>query len=399
MAGIYVHIPFCKSRCKYCDFYSTTGLERSDRRGISEAYTEALCREMEIRKDYLQGEPVRTLYFGGGTPSQLSPALLGRIVSKAERTFGFHTLNELTIEVNPDDLSQAWIDGLKEDIPQHNLRISMGIQTFDDDLLRMLGRRHTAQEAIDAVHRLQENGITEISVDLMYGLPGRDGDEENYEEIWQRDLEMAVGLGVPHLSAYHLSYEEGTPLYLMRKRGEIRERNEEESLGYFHQLRQTLLTVGYRHYEISNFALPGHEAQHNSSYWNGTPYLGLGPGAHSYNGSHRSWNDPELQRYLKMMGGDGLNGKRWEDIGLAEGEVLSEDDRYNEYIMTRLRTAHGISPTEIGTGFGEERECYLRARAQTYLKSHRLRETTDGRWILTEEGIFVSDAIIADLFC
>ena len=407
MAGIYVHIPFCKSRCKYCDFYSTTGGEERNNQNNQriqktpnnpdipskqKTYVEAICREMEQRKDFLQSESVKTLYFGGGTPSQLFPALLERIIRKAEQTFDFNTLDELTIEANPDDLSQEWIDELKDALPQYALRISMGIQTFDDTLLRLLGRRHTAQEAIDAVHRLQDRRITEISIDLMYGLP-RDGKhKKDYLEVWKEDLEQTVRLGVPHISAYHLSFEEGTPLYFMRERGEVHEVDEEESLTCFRLLRQTLLEAGYRHYEISNFALPGHEARHNSSYWNGIPYLGLGPGAHSYDGTRRTWNHPNLEGYLR-----GINGSEMDII--SSGETLSDEERYNEYIMTRLRTAQGISLQEIRNLFGEEQESYCRARAQTYLKNHRLYERADGRWALTEEGIFVSDAIIVDLFC
>ena len=373
---------------------------------------------MALRKEFLHGEAVRTLYFGGGTPSQLSPALLGSMVREAERVYGFTSLDELTIEANPDDLSQAWIDGLKKAIPQHKLRISMGIQTFDDERLRLLGRRHTAAEATDAVHRLQESGITEISIDLMYGLPQRaegkkDRNYRNYRdykdyrdycEIWKDDLEKAVRLGVPHISAYHLSYEEGTALTRMRERGDVLEVDEEVSVECFRQLRRTLLAAGYRHYEISNFALPGHEARHNSNYWRGVPYLGLGAGAHSFDGMHRRWNLPDVKRYLEILSPGRLasptpaDGK--ELVGLlSDGETLSDEERYDEYIMTRLRTAEGISPEEIGRLFGAGREQQCRARAQTYLKSHRLRETADGRWTLTEDGIFVSDAIIADLFC
>ena len=401
MAGIYVHIPFCKKRCRYCDFYSTAGMNTA----MQESYAKAVCREMELRREFLQDEAIKTMYFGGGTPSQLSPALLGRIVRKAEEMFGFDTLDELTIEANPDDLSQEWIDGLKEAIPQYQLRISMGIQTFDDALLRLMGRRHTAQQGIDAVHRLQDNGMTEISIDLMYGLPmangsngsdGNNGADETGMKMWQNDLDNAVSLGVPHISAYHLSYEEGTPLSRMREQGEVREVNEEESLACFKLLRHTLLSAGYRHYEISNFALPGHEARHNSSYWSGIPYLGLGPGAHSFDGMHRTWNHPHLSRYVEVLG----SNEAIENLGtISSGETLSDDDRYNEYIMTRLRTAHGISPEEIATRFGKERERQCHTRAQTFLTSHRRSETADGRWVLTEEGIFVSDAIIADLFC
>ena len=374
MSGIYIHIPFCKRRCRYCDFYSTTLLHQA------EAYVEAACREMQRRKDYLQGTQVQTLYIGGGTPSQLSPALLSRLITTAASVFQFSTLTELTIEANPDDITPQWVDGVRAAVmPFCQPRISMGVQTFDDDTLRLIGRRHDAQQAIHAVELLREYGISEISIDLIYGLPGETA------ERWQSDLQQAVSLHVPHLSAYHLTYEEGTPLWQMRSRGEVSEVSEDRSVSDFRLLRHTLLSAGYEHYEISNFALPGHHARHNSSYWSGAPYIGIGPGAHSYDGHSRQWNQPDLARYIA-------------GTSTLEEERLTPDERYDEYIMTRLRTSRGISLQEIESLFGQARRSYCLSRAQTYLLSHRLAETPDGRITLTEEGIFVSDGIIADLF-
>lgn len=374
MSGIYIHIPFCKRRCRYCDFYSTTLLHQAD------AYVEAACREMQRRRDYLQGTQVQTLYIGGGTPSQLSPALLSRLITTAASVFQFSTLTELTIEANPDDITPQWVDGIRAAVmPFCQPRISMGVQTFDDDTLRLIGRRHDAQQAIHAVELLREYGIGEISIDLIYGLPGETA------ERWQSDLQQAVSLHVPHLSAYHLTYEEGTPLWQMRNRGEVSEVSEDRSVSDFRLLRHTLLSAGYEHYEISNFALPGHHARHNSSYWSGAPYIGIGPGAHSYDGHSRQWNQPDLARYIA-------------GTSTLEEERLTPDERYDEYIMTRLRTSRGISLQEIESLFGQARRSYCLSRAQTYLLSHRLAETPDGRIALTEEGIFVSDGIIADLF-
>lgn len=375
MAGIYIHIPFCKRRCRYCDFYSTTLASQT------EAYVSAACREMEERGEFFRTDgSVETLYIGGGTPSQLSPMQLATLIRTAADVYGFNTLKELTIEANPDDMTGNWADGIIQAAsPYCPPRISIGVQTFDDRLLELIGRRHTARQAIDAVSILKSKGIEEISIDLMYGLPGETA------ACWQRDLDTAISLQVPHISAYHLIYEEGTPLWQMKQRGEVNEADEDDSVAFFRMARRALIDAGYEHYEISNFALPGHHAIHNSSYWNGTPYIGFGPGAHSFDGIKRSWNKPDLIGYLK--------GKRD-----SESECLSDDERYDEYIMTRLRTARGISLNEIEALFGTEKRQYCASRAQTYLKSHRLQETTDGRLAFTEEGVFVSDGIIADLF-
>lgn len=375
MAGIYIHIPFCKRRCRYCDFYSTT------LSSYTEAYVSAACREMEERSDFFRADDsIETLYIGGGTPSQLSPTQIATLIHTAADVYGFTTLKELTIEANPDDVTDNWADGvIQAASPYSSPRISMGVQTFDDQLLKLIGRRHTAHQAIDAVNLLKGKGIGEISIDLMYGLPG------GTTACWQRDLDTAIRLKVPHISAYHLIYEEGTPLWQMKQRGEVNEADEDDSVAFFRMVRKTLIDAGYEHYEISNFALPGHHAIHNSSYWDSVPYIGIGPGAHSFDGIRRSWNQPDLIGYLKGNRG-------------SESELLTDDERYDEYIMTRLRTARGISLSEIEALFGPEKRRYCALRAQTYLKSHRLHETSNGRMAFTEEGIFVSDGIITDLF-
>lgn len=373
MSGLYIHIPFCKRRCHYCDFYSTT-LEP-----LHAAYAEALCREMEGRRTALH-EPVETLYIGGGTPSQLSPALLAAIVGHAAEVFGFRTLREFTLEANPDDITPQWVEGVRAAAPEGKVRVSMGIQSFDDALLVRLGRRHTAAQARQAVETLRQGGVSEISIDLMYGLPGED------EQRWADDLEQAVALGVPHLSAYCLSYEEGTVLWKQREEGIVEEADEALCERFYRMLRQRLHEAGYEHYELSNFALPGHHAQHNASYWNGTPYLGLGPGAHSFDGDTRSWNAPDLKGYIAHP------------LEVRTTERLTDDEKYDEYIMTRLRTARGIDLAEIARLFGQQRREYCRQQTERHIENHRLRYTADGRIVLGEEGLFVSDGIIADLF-
>ena len=262
MAGIYIHVPFCQSRCAYCDFYSTTLLSHR------EAYVDTLCRELEHRLPELKGEPIKTIYFGGGTPSTLTIEELKKIL---ETIFHLSSLNfqleEITLEANPDDLTEEYVKGLRT-LPIN--RVSLGIQSFHDRTLRLVGRRHTAQEAIDAVRRLQQAGLTNISIDLIYGLPGETLDD------WAYSLNQATALGVKHISAYHLTYEEGTRLWRMQEQGLVTPIDEEQSIRSFELLREKLLAAGYEHYEISNFALPGYHSRHNSSYWQGIIYIGIG---------------------------------------------------------------------------------------------------------------------------
>ena len=372
MAGIYLHIPFCKTRCIYCDFYSTT------REDLKRRYVQALCKELRMRRDYLQGAQIDTVYFGGGTPSQLEEKDFAEIFQTLQEVYGLENALEITLEANPDDLTEAYVDTLRR-LPFN--RISMGIQTFDDETLRLLHRRHSARQAIEAVERCRQAGFRNLSIDLIYGLPGET------EEKWQRDLEGALCLRPEHISAYHLTYEEGTPLHRLLQAHRVHEVDEDLSLRFFTRLTHTLRQAGYVHYEISNFCLPGYHARHNTSYWQGVPYLGCGPSAHSFDTQSREWNLASLDAYITGL----ENGQR-----PYEKEVLSSDTRYNEYVMTGLRTMWGISTDKILHDFGTDRLHYLRDMAAPHLRSGKLTEQ-EGILRLTEQGIFVSDDILSDL--
>lgn len=372
MAGIYIHIPFCKTRCIYCDFYSTTRSE------LRRPYVHALCTELRERKAYLEGEPVETIYLGGGTPSQLASEEFELIFSTIQEVYGLEHAVEITLEANPDDLTEEYVAMLRT----HPFsRISMGIQTFDDPTLRLLNRRHNAAQAVEAVERCRRAGFGNLSIDLIYGLPGEtDG-------RWERDLQQAVALGVEHLSAYHLTYEEGTRLYEMLQEHSVSEVDEESSVRFFTMLMDTLGAAGYEHYEISNFCKPGLHSRHNSAYWKGVPYLGCGPSAHSFNRKAREWNTASLEQYIRSV----ETGHR-----LCEREELDRATRYNEYLMTALRTRQGASLQRVAEAFGTELHRYCTSMAAPYLESRKL-EVRDGCLRLTRQGIFVSDGIISDL--
>lgn len=368
MSGIYIHIPFCKTRCIYCDFFTNTRLERKD------AYITALCKEIASRKEYLQGEEIRTLYFGGGTPSQLSDKDFDIIFNTLQTHFDLSKCGEITLEANPDDLTYDYINMLRR-FPFN--RISMGVQSFNDSELKFLNRRHDAQRAIDAIHNCQKAGFDNISIDLMYGLPNQT------EAIWQKNLDIATSLGIQHISSYHLIYEEGTNLYNRLQSGAVNPVNEELSLTMFQMLIDSLKKAGFIHYEISNFGLEGYFSQHNSSYWTGDKYLGLGPGAHSYNGENRSYNIGDLSLYIK--------GELF-----TEEETLDLQARYNDFILTSLRTMWGVSLAQLSQRFNERIYDYCLKMAKPHLDNGNL-IITEGSLKLTSSGIFISDGIMADL--
>lgn len=378
MPGIYIHVPFCQSRCAYCDFYSTTLLSHRA------AYIEAVCRELSLRLKELHGTFIETIYFGGGTPSTLTIDELRRIFAHIEKlgilnNAEFIEHGESTLEANPDDLTEEYVQGLRT-LPIN--RISIGIQSFHDRTLNLVGRRHTAQEAIDAVHRCQRLGLSNISIDLMYGLPG-----ETLED-WSYSLDQAIGLGVPHISAYHLTYEEGTRLWQMKEQGTVAPIEEEQSIRAFELLREKLLAAGYEHYEISNFAQPGYHSCHNSSYWQGIPYIGIGPGAHSYNGTDRRWNLSSLTDYIATPEG--------KDVP-HEVEYLTTEERYDERIITELRTACGINLNSLLEDFGESFYNHCLRCATPYMNKNQLIHSDDNFLRLTPESIFISDAVMRDL--
>lgn len=372
MAGIYLHIPFCQKRCIYCDFFSTTQSEKKT------AYVQALCRELEMRKDYLQDETVETIYLGGGTPSQLSPEELEEIFAHIYKVYEVKADAEITLEANPDDLTPEYIAMLRR-LPIN--RLSMGIQTFHEDTLRLLNRRHTAQQAIEAFRRCREAGFHNISIDLMYGLPGET------LKVWEEDLRQAIALRPEHISAYHLIYEEGTTLWKLREQHRVTEADEELSLTLFSTLIDQLTHAGYQHYEISNFCLPDLHSRHNSSYWKGKKYLGCGPSAHSFDGNSRQWNIASLDEYMK---------------GILEGNLVHEIEeldfytRYNDFVITRIRTCWGMPLPRLRQEFGEELYRYCLRMSKPHQEQGML-EIAGDTLRLTREGIFISDGIMSDL--
>ena len=369
MAGIYVHIPFCARRCIYCGFFSTV------RENEAARFVNALCRELEIRKDYLGGATIRTVYFGGGTPSRLSPDQIGQVVDSIRTAYGIDSLQELTVECNPDDITVEYVTAL------HRLgvnRISMGVQTFNSELLRFLHRRHSANQAIEAVRMCLESGIKNISIDLMYGLPGQT------IEMFRDDLHVALSTGVQHISSYCLSYEENTPLQTLRDQGKLIPADDDLCSQMFTLMCDTLREGGFEHYEISNFCLPGFHSRHNSSYWDGTPYLGVGAGAHSYDGRSRQWNPSDLDAYM-----NGIEQGRPQ----YEIEHLSETDLYNERLMLRLRTAQGLNLSLLTP---QDRLSVLNS-AHALIKDGLLLHAGNCLRI-SEQHMFISDSIISSLF-
>lgn len=371
MAGIYIHIPFCKQRCRYCAFFSST------KYSMREKYIDTLCREIEMRHLYIKGI-IDTIYIGGGTPSTLNREELQRVTDAIEENFTISDEAERTIECNPDDLTPEYLAMLRE--LKFN-RISMGVQSFDDKMLNRLGRRHDAERARKAVEDARAAGFDNISIDLMFALPS------STKDSWRYDLERAIALRPTHISAYNLTYEEGTPLYNALRRGDFAELSEEENLEQFTMLIEAMELAGYRHYEISNFALPGYESRHNSSYWHDIPYLGCGAAAHSYNGTSRQWNISNIDAYIENIEND---------TPYFEAEELSKSESYNDAILTRLRTSDGIPVDWIKERFGEELYRYMIRCATPHIKRGVMKEE-EGHLRLTRDGIFISDAIIRDL--
>ena len=355
MAGIYIHIPFCKSRCKYCDFFSTTHLLRRSE------YVDALLSEWEARRESI-APSVRTIYIGGGTPSTLDLCDLQRIVQSMPQTY-----EEFTMEVNPGDVTlekaRAWrAMGIN--------RLSMGVQSFDDTLLQLIGRRHTAQQAHEAVAIAQQAGFDNISIDLMYALPS-----ETMEQ-WQHDVAQALALGVQHISSYGLIYEEGTVLMTLLEHGVVEAVDEDTEMQMYDYIVAELTAHGYIHYEVSNFALPNRESQHNSSYWNDTPYIGLGAGAHSYDGQCRSWNISDLDSYIEQANAHLLQ---------PETERLTDEQRHTERVMLGLRTNKGVAMEDIDNN-----------KAQPYIQQGLLQQVGT-RLVATTKGFHILNRIIEDL--
>ena len=367
MQGLYIHIPFCKSRCIYCGFFSTTMLD------LRQQYVDALCQEMKMR---CQGaENISTIYLGGGTPSQLTTDQLRQILHRAYIYNKVEKDAEVTIEVNPDDVTERFANDLTQ-LPVN--RISMGVQTFDDKRLRFLHRRHTAEQVTTAVDRLRAAGIKNISIDLMYGFPG-----ETIADC-EADIAKALSLQVEHISTYCLIIEEDTQLQQMLQQGNITETEEELERQMYETIINRLEDGGYEQYELSNFARPGFHSRHNSSYWDGTPYIGIGAAAHSYDIESRSWNIADIKQYIQGM----ANSQR-----IYEEERLDSDTRYNDAITVALRTSRGLDLQALSP----KHRTYCLENAQRYLDDGLLERTQDNHLRLTRRGLFVSDMIMSNL--
>lgn len=371
MAGIYIHIPFCRRKCYYCDFYKTTNT------GLTENFLAALSHEIIRRNDYLQGEKIKTIYFGGGTPSVLTGEQLSLIMENIYANFQVESGAEITLEANPDDLEPEYLQTLKNCGIN---RLSIGIQSFHDEHLIKMNRRHTAAQAVECVENAFEAGFSELSIDLIYGLPGLSAGQ------WIENLHQAFRLPVNHLSSYHLTYHEGTPFYTWLKKGTLKELSEKKSIEQFNILLDESAKAGFEQYEISNFARNEKYSRHNSSYWQGEKYLGLGPSAHSFNGSSRRWNVAHTEAYIK--GAE-------KNISYFEEEQLSEKEKYNEYILTRIRTKWGISLHEIEIRFGEACAENASGILRKYVAAKHLIEK-NGIYTFTRQGFFISDTIISD---
>ena len=373
MAGIYLHIPYCRSKCHYCDFYATSNMTSVQK------LVESEMSELISRKPYIGNEIVETIYFGGGTPSVLSANQVTDLLAVIYTNFIVASDCEITLEANPEDLEEPYLTELR--LAGIN-RMSIGIQSFNNEMLSYLGRGHDNSRLVNKIKAVQKAGIENISIDLIYGIPGLS--LENYLE----SLKEAMQLGIQHISAYSLIIEKNTFFYKLYKTNRLIEAPDDDVVAQFNATIDTLANHGFSHYEVSSFALEGFKSRHNSSYWEGKKYLGVGPSAHSFDGISRQWNVSSIRNYILNM----ANSKDYFDI-----EILSETDRYNEYLLVGLRTAKGISRNHISETFNQNISAYF-LRELSKLNSEDFISVTDDRVTLTRKGIFVSDLIIRSLF-
>ena len=344
MGGIYIHIPFCLQACRYCDFYFTVSSQYQDQ------FTEMLLKEMELRASGQTGKQMKSLYLGGGTPSLLSVENLQKIVRGIRSGYDLSEDAEMTIECNPDDLDDSKLEKLRE---LGFKRISIGIQSFREKDLSLMRRSHSASQAAISVQKAVSAGFSNITIDLIYGIPGQTSDH------WRDNILRALDLPVNHISAYHLTFESGTVFDHWRKKGRIAPVGEDESVKMYRLLREELTGAGFEHYEISNFAKEGFRSRHNQIYWSGEAYLGFGPSAHSFNGSSRYWNVASLKKYMKAL----ADGR-----AISEMEELSAREQYHDYLITSLRTLEGADPQIIGTRFGKEVRDHFQLRSDIFTR-------------------------------
>ena len=371
-AGIYIHIPFCKQACHYCDFHFSTSLKKKDEMIL------ALAKEIEMRKSEFQNEIVETIYFGGGTPSILPISDLKFLIDEVYRNYKVAENPEITVEANPDDLSEERIIELSKNKVN---RLSIGIQSFFEDDLKLMNRAHNSEEAQKCLE-IATQYFDNISLDLIYGIPG------SSNEKWKQNIEKALSFGIPHISSYALTVEPKTALDKFIKKGIIKQPDDEVAQEQFHILVATLKENGFIHYELSNFSKPDYFSKNNSSYWLGKKYIGIGPSAHSYDGKNRGWNISNNGLYIKSIQANEIP---------IETENLTETDRYNEYIMTGLRTIWGVSLARIEQEFGEKFLTYLNNQSVKFIADDLL-SLSDGILTTTKKGKFLTDGIASDLF-
>ena len=369
MATLYFHIPFCKRICSYCDFYKVGAVELLPR------VVGMMHRELDQRQGYLQSKLLTSIYFGGGTPSLLDPEDIESLIDHARRIFDCSAVDEITIEANPDDLTEEYVECLARTSVN---RVSLGVQSFDDEVLRFMNRRHSAEDAEHAVERLRGAGISNISVDIIFGVAG-------FGNEWLRDtIEEAIKLNAEHISAYHLTVEERTRLGLLVRKGEYQPVSEEQSESDYNLVERMLCEAGYEHYEVSNYAKPERRAKHNSAYWRGVEYLGIGAGAHSFSGDDRRWCISTAKEYS-------------EGAILFESERLTTTDHLNEYIMTSLRTKEGIDLNYISTKYGEAERNRIIEQATSW-QQRGVATISNNRLFIPSSEFMLSDAVIESLF-
>lgn len=373
MAGIYIHIPFCKQACYYCDFHFSTSLQYKDDLLL------AIAKEITLQKDYLGHETIETIYFGGGTPSLLSGDEVSIIIEKIQELFNVSNNPEITLEANPDDLN---LQKLREFRDTAINRFSIGVQSFFDEDLKWMNRAHQANEADSAIKRAQDFGFENLTIDLIYGFSLLN------DEKWLSNIEKAIEFQIPHISSYSLTVEPKTALAKFINKGKEKNVDDAQSAAQFQILMETLENNGFEHYEISNFAKPNQYAKHNTNYWKGVSYLGLGPSAHSFNRESRQWNIANNAKYLAELN---LNKIPFEK------EILSKNDRFNEYLMTSLRTMWGLDLAKISNDFGVDYKNHLLKNTQEFLEKEQLM-INNQNIKLSKVGKLYADAIAAELF-
>jgi putative oxygen-independent coproporphyrinogen III oxidase len=373
-SGLYIHIPFCIKKCFYCDFFSVPTLARK------EEVVDALVQELKMGVTFLgDGCPkLRTIYFGGGTPSLLEKGDFEKLFSTIEKCYDIRSCEEITLEANPDDLNPEYIRMLRS-LPFN--RISIGVQSFQDEELKAINRRHSAAQAVQAIEDCHAMGFDNISLDLMYGLPGQTMDS------FRSSIARALDMPVRHISSYALSWEEGSVLYKKHEQGLLVQTDDEVLETCYFELIDRLERAGFMQYELSNFAVQGFESKHNSSYWNGVPYLGIGPGAHSYNGAVRRMNIRSIAKYIS-----GIKARK----PVGETETLDAGTLYNDFIITRLRTVKGLALSELEATFGHERLVYCMDNAAKSIRNGFLIVEND-RLRMQRKGYFIADNILSDL--